>query len=64
MKKLTTGQDSTLGVYLDLCNLVFGSNSRPSQFVQNKIDESPNGVNEEVITDESQMIQLLVEMNK
>ena len=62
MSKLSTGQDSTLESYLMLCNLVFGEGSAQSVFIQAKADESPNGLKEEVIADESQMLMLLGSM--
>ena len=62
MKKLSTGQDSTLESYLMLCNLVFGEDSAQSKFIQSKVDESPDGLKEEVIAAESQMLILLGSM--
>ncbi len=59
MNKLSTGQDSTLGTYLKLCNLIFGTDSPQVKFIMNKIAESPNGADEEVIAEESQMMYLL-----
>jgi len=56
MKKLSTGQDSTLGTYLSLARL-FGQHAQA--FIQKKIDESPNGAEEEVLADERQMLYLL-----
>jgi hypothetical protein len=62
MNKLSTGQDSTLESYLKLCDLVFGKDSAQSKFIQDKADESPNGLKEEVIAEESQMLMLLGNM--
>jgi len=59
MKKLSTGEDSTLGTYKKMC-VLFGK--KAEAFIQSKIDESPNGEDEEVIADERQMIQLLGSM--
>ncbi len=56
MKTLSTGDSSTLGTYKKLAG-IFGNAA--VQFIQNKIDESPNGEDEEVIADESQMLLLL-----
>ena len=56
MRKLSTGQDSTLGTYKKFA-VVFGP--KAVAFIQEKIDEAPNKENEEVITDESQMLFLL-----
>lgn len=62
MMKLSTGQDSTLGTYLKLCDLIFGTDSSQVKFIMSKIAESPNGANEEVIAEESQMMYLLVNL--
>lgn len=62
MMKLSTGQDSTLGTYLKLSKLIFGDESVQTKFIMNKIAESPNGANEEVIAEESQMMYLLVNL--
>lgn len=62
MMKLSTGQDSTLGSYLKLCLAVFGPDSPQTKFITDKIFESPNGANEEVIAEESQMMYLLVNL--
>ncbi|KKN04842.1 hypothetical protein LCGC14_1093370 [marine sediment metagenome] len=59
MHKLSTGDSSTLGTYKKLAS-VFGD--KAVKFIQKKIDESPNGENEEVIAPESQMIQIFVSM--
>lgn len=60
MKKLSTGQASTLGNYLNLTKMFFGETSPAVKFLQDKIDKSPMGAEEEVIADESQMLHLLV----
>lgn len=59
MMTLSTGMPSTLGSYLDLCDIFFGLDSKQSQFILEKIKESPNGKDEEVIAAESQMMYLL-----
>jgi len=59
MRKLSTGQDSTLGNYMILTRIFFGEGSKAVAYLQKKIDESPNGAGEEVIADESQMVHLL-----
>lgn len=46
-----------------LCQAFFGKESRATEFIQKKIDESPNGENEEVWADESQMVCLLMSMH-
>ena len=62
MRKLSTGDDATLGNYRKLVIALFGQESKAVKFLDGKIDQSPNGENEEVIVDESQMIYLLVTM--
>lgn len=59
MQKLSTGQDSTLASYLKLCLMIFGSSSPQVKFIMDKIATSPNGANEEVVAEESQMMYLL-----
>ena len=62
MMKLSTGQDATLGNYLALTKVAFGPESKPAKYLEAKIAESPNGVDEEVIQDESQMVYMLGSM--
>lgn len=59
MKKLSTGEDSTLGTYKAHATLVFGSKSAAVEFLDKKIAESPQGEAGEVVADERQMIALL-----
>lgn len=62
MMTLSTGQPSTLGSYLDLCDIFFGLDSKQSKFLMEKIKETPNGKDEEVIAAESQMMYLLMNL--
>lgn len=62
MIKLSTGVDSTLGNYRDLASAFFGEDSLQVKFLDDKIAESPNGRDEEVIAPESQMLYLLVNL--
>ena len=64
MKKLSTGQDSTLKNWLRLSRIFFGEGSEAVKFLKNKIDVAPNGENEEVIADEPQLIFMLYELDK
>jgi len=59
MMKLSTGEDSTLGTYKKWAK-IFGPNA--VEFFEKKIKESPNGENEEVIADESQMMLLMASL--
>jgi hypothetical protein len=62
MTKLSTGDDATLGNYRKMAAAVFGKESKAVKFLDDKIAESPNGENEEVIADEGQMVYLLGNM--
>jgi len=62
MITLSTGQPSTLGSYLKLCQLFFGDESVQAKFILGKIASSPNGPDEEVVVEESQMMYLLVNL--
>ena len=62
MNKLSTGADATLGNYRALAAIFFGEDSKAVKFLDEKIAESPNGADEEVIADESQMVYLLGSM--
>jgi len=59
MQKLSTGENSTLGTYKKIAS-VFGE--KAVAFIQKKIDESPDGEDEEVVAHESQMLVLLASM--
>jgi len=59
MRKLSTGDDSTLGSYKKLTAIVLGEESAAVQYLNKKISESPKGENEEVLADESQMLLML-----
>jgi hypothetical protein len=59
MNTLSTGQPSTLGNYLKLCNIFFGEESEQAKFIMAKIASNPNGADEEVVAEESQMMFLL-----
>ncbi len=64
MKKISTGEDSTLENWIRLSNLFFGEDSRATEFLKNKAKQSPNGIQEEVIADEGQLILALSIMNR
>jgi hypothetical protein len=59
MKKLSTGHDSTLGTYKKLAKRV---GPKCVKYFEDKITESPNGENEEVLADEFQMMYLMASM--
>ena len=60
MKKLSTGDDATLGNYRKLIAAMLGNDNKAIKFLDDKIAEQ--GVNAEVIQDESQMLYLLMMM--
>lgn len=64
MKNISTGEPSTLKTYRNIALVIsgFDENNKAVKFIDNKIIESKNGENEEVIADESQMIYLLIQM--
>ena len=59
MRKFSDGSDATLGTLRKWATL-FGA--KAEAFVDQKIAESPNGEDEEVIADESQIIMLFGSM--
>lgn len=61
MKKLSTGDDSTLGNYRKLSLAIFGEDSPQVRFLEKEIEESGSPY-AEVIQDESQMLLLLGSM--
>jgi len=64
MNKLSTGDDSTLGSYLKIAKAIFSADSGGVKFLEQKIKDSPNGENEEVIADESQMLHAIAHQSK
>lgn len=62
MKKISTGEDATLATYRKIALVMFGENSKAVKFFDDKIKDSPNGENEEVIADERQVIYLIMNM--
>lgn len=59
MKKLSTGIDSTLGNYRKIAVSLFGEQSNAVKFLDDKIKRL--GEDEEVISDERQMLYLLAQ---
>lgn len=53
---------ATLGEYRELCASIGGSDTEAVAFLDKKIAESPNGKDEEVIAEDSQMRFLLMPM--
>lgn len=63
MKKLSTGQDSTLENWIKLSTMAFGKDSKATNFLEEKIKIYPEGLQEEVISDESQLITVLYKIH-
>jgi hypothetical protein len=63
MRKLSTGQDATLGNYRKLTAAVFGSDSKAVAFLDEKIKSEPEGENAEVLVEEGQTIALLASIH-
>lgn len=62
MKKLSTGQDSTLENWIGLSAVFFGEDSPATKFLIEKANTAPDGIHTEVISDERQLIYALVNM--
>jgi len=63
MKKISTGEPSNLKTYRNIALILSGSEeSKAVKFFDEKIAQSPNGKNEEVVADESQMLYLIMSM--
>jgi len=63
MNRLSTGDDSTLGVWKKLVTATFGSGPA-LDFINKKIQESPHGEQEEVLADERQFLYALANMQR
>ncbi len=61
-RTLSDGSPSTLATYRKWAALLFGD--KAVAFIDQKIAESPNGENEEVVADEGQMLQLLAAISR
>lgn len=64
MRKLSTGQDSTLENWIALSATVFGDDSAQVAFLEEKAKNSPKGLQEEVWADEGQLLGALLTMNQ
>jgi hypothetical protein len=62
MKMMSTGQPSTLGNWHAMSKAFFGEDSPATVFLQEKIDAQ--GPDEEVISDEGQLLHALVQMDR
>ena len=62
MRKISTGEPSTLRTYISIAK--FLGREVAVKFLEEKAKLSPNGLDEEVITPESQMLNLIVTMKE
>ena len=62
MRKISTGEPSTLRTYISISK--FLGRETAVKFLEEKAKLSPKGLDEEVITPESQMINLIVTMKE
>ena len=53
----------TLDDYRRFAVFTFGKNSKPVEFLDRRIKESPNGADEQVLAEPHQMIMLLTSLN-
>ena len=61
MKNLSTGEPSTLGTYKKIAKIF---SEKAVDFIQTRINESPNGEDEIVIADERQVLFLLATLSE
>jgi len=59
MNTLSNGQNSTLGIWRDLCAATFGEDSKATAFLDAKIESCKRGRKEEVPANEGQLLQVL-----
>lgn len=59
--KLSTGDESTLGNWIAMCTIVFGPDSPATKFLIGKANEQ--GIDQEVVADEGQLIQVLASLH-
>jgi hypothetical protein len=59
MNTLSVGLPSTIRSYKKLCETFFGADHPSVKYLDDLAEKSPNGLDEEIIADESQMVHLL-----
>jgi hypothetical protein len=65
MRTISTGEPATLGTYRKIALALSPSeDSKAVKYFDNKIAESPNGENEEVVAHESQVLMVIIQMVK
>lgn len=63
MRKMSTGEDFTLGNNLKMAKALFGESSSAVSFLNKKIEEDSDGENAEIIINEGQFVQLLSQIH-
>jgi len=63
MKKISTGQDNTLENWIRLSEMAFGKTSGATKFLTDLAEKSENGIKEEVIADERQLLMVLSKLH-
>jgi hypothetical protein len=58
------GLPSTIRSYKHLCELIFGHEHPSVKYLDKMASESPNGLDEEILADESQMVYMLCTMKE
>lgn len=61
MKKMSTGQDSTLENWIVMSTAFFGEDSKATIFLKEKAEKQ--GMDQEVIADEGQLVAALMEIH-
>ena len=62
MDTISTGEPNTLKIWRRIAMALAGENSYVVKFFDEKIANSPNGENEKVLADETQMLILITQM--
>lgn len=60
---MSTGDKSTVGNWIKLASAVFGPESKQVEFLRTKIT-TKNGLDEEIIADESQLLFVLMSLEQ
>ena len=64
MDTISTGEPNTLKTWRKIAVTIGGENTAATAFFDEKISSSPNGENEKVFADETQILYLITQMLK
>lgn len=64
MNTLSVGLPSTIRSYKRLCEMLFGEEHPSVKYLADLAEKSPNGLDEEILADESQMVYMLGTMKE